>query len=240
MRATLKIFAVAVAALAGCGNAATDPSIHHDAGNLDAAGVPPPPMLGAQIGRIGRPAISTLLVGTFAAEPTRTTVKDAYRQASDPTTWKTAMLRANVSIEQEFETNLAVLDALDAGMTSVPMPGCRNALLYSGPPGSTSYQSVADLFADDQLYVDTSKSTCTQFLAFELEYGSGGNLMPHTTCGGRTPTHDVIDAMYSILAAGITGFNLMTSGDPIPLIQDNAPVHTYVKNTFPFLDPPHP
>jgi hypothetical protein len=234
----MQIFALAVVAVAGCGGSDGPGTVHHDAGSLDAAGFPPPPALGAQIDRAGRPAVSTLLIGTFATEPTRTAVKDAYRQASDPAMWKSAMLRPNVSIEQELETSIAVFDAIDAGMAAVPMAGCRNALRYTTPTGATSYLGVADLFADDQLYVDTSKPVCSVFLALELDFGSFGGLV-HTTCGGRMPTHDAIDTMYSMVAAGALGVVQQPSGDVVPLLHDNAPVHSDVKDAFPYLGPPH-
>ena len=240
MKMMMKISAVALVAFAGCGGGASNP-IHHDAGTPDAAGFPPPPALGAQIDRVGRPAISSLLIGTFATEPTRTAVKDAYRQASDPATWKDTMLRPNVSIRQELEANLAVFDALDAGLPPVPSQppfGCRNAFRYTTPTGAASYQAAADLFADDELYVDTSRPTCNVFLALELDYGTGGGYT-HTTCGGRMPTHDAIDMMYSVLAAGAYGVDQQSNGDLAPLIHDNAPVHSDVKDTFPFLGPPH-
>jgi hypothetical protein len=196
-------------------------------------------MLGAQIDRAGRPAISTLLIGAFAAEPTRTAVKDAYRQASDPATWKTTMLRPNVSIEREMETNLAAFDAVDTGMTSVVMAGCRNAFRYNpAPAGPTSYQDAADMFADDELHVDTSFPTCDVFLALELDYGSHGQYT-HTTCGGRMPSHDAIDMMYSVLAAGTYGVMQQNDGTLTPLLHDGALVHSDLKDKFPFLEPPH-
>jgi len=199
-------------------------------------------MLGAQIDRVGRPAISTLLIGTFAAPATRTAAQDAYRQASDPATWKTTMLRPNVTIEQELETNLAVFDALDTGLPPPPPPaplfGCGNAFRYNSPTGATSYQLAADMFADDELHVDTAKPTCNVFLALELDYGSFGRFT-HTTCGGRMPTHDAIDMMYSVLAAGALGVVQQGNGDLVPVIYDNAMVHVDVTDKFPFLGPPH-
>src|SRR5689334_6572960 len=103
----IQLSAMVLAAFAGCGGDGASNSNHHDAAPPDTGDVPPP-ALGAQLDRAGRPALRTLLIGTFATEPTRTTVKDAYRQASDPATWKTTMLRPNVTIEQELEANLAV------------------------------------------------------------------------------------------------------------------------------------
>jgi hypothetical protein len=234
----LTLIVVAAAAAAGCGgsSASTDASPQHDGGPLDGAGIPDPPALGAQLDRAGRAGISTLLIGTFAADPARTALRAAYNLAPDPAAWRTAMLQTNLSIERELANNLAVFDALDAGMTSVMVPGCGNAIRYAGPPGPTSYKVAADLFADDQLYVDTAKTTCTQYLALEIEFASLGGT-PHSTCGGRTPTHDVVDAMYSLLAAGIDGLDRLN--DLTPRITDNVAAHADVKSAFPFLGPPH-
>jgi len=229
-----------VAAIAGCGSggANSDGSVFHDGGNPDGAKPPDPPALGAQLDRAGRPGVTTLLIGTFAAEPARTALKDAYSQASDAATWRTTMLQTNVSIELEIEKNLAVFDSLDIGMSDVPMAGCGNALRYSPPAMATSYLSAADLLADDQLYVDTLRPICSGYFALELEYGSFGDTI-HTTCGGRTLTHDAIDVTYSVLAGGVNGLDLRSQNGPAPRLHDNAAVHGDVKESFPFLGPPH-
>jgi hypothetical protein len=240
MRAILaKSFIVAVA-LAGCGDNKGNPdaSVHHDAGNPDAPNFPAPPSLGAQLDRMGRPGISALLIGTFDVEPRRSNLKDAYGRASDAATWRTAILQTNLTIEKELEVNLAAFDALDTGMsmTLVPGAGCANALVYTGPPTAASYQQAADLLADDQLYVDTSKALCNIYLALEIEFTSQSFL--HTTCGGRMPTHDVVDVSYSVLAAGLNGLDKLS--DFVGKLHDNAMVHADVNiTTFPFLGPPH-
>lgn len=235
----MKLFVVA-AALAGCGDnkANPDASVHHDAGNPDAPNFPPPPSLGAQIDRMGRPGISTTLIGVFAAEPARTNRKDAYARASDPTTWRTTTLQTNITIEKELEVNLAAWDALDTGMsmTTVPGAGCQNALRYTGPPDATSYQQAADLLADDQIYVDTSRPICNIYLALEIEFASQGSFL-HTTCGGRMLTHDAIDVTYSVLAAGVNGLDKLN--DFAPRLHDGAAAHADVRDTFPFLGAPH-
>ncbi|TMQ27932.1 MAG: DUF4331 domain-containing protein [Deltaproteobacteria bacterium] len=241
MRAILAKSFIVAAVLAACGDnlAKPDGSLRHDAGNPDAPSFPPPPTLGAQIDRVGRPAISTMLVGAFSPEPARTSLKDAYSRASDPATWLTTTLQPNITIEKELEISLAVFDALDTGMsmTTVPGAGCGNPLRYTGPPGNLSYQVTADVLGDDELYVDTSKSTCEIYLALEIEFFSAGS-SPHTTCGGRMPTHDVIDMTYSVLAAGLSGLDKANSF--APRLRDSAAVHGDVNNvTFPFLGPPH-
>jgi hypothetical protein len=230
-----------VAAIASCGSGAAtiDGSIFHDGGNPDGAKAPDPPTLGAQLDRAGRPGVASLLIGTFASAPTRTALQDAYGQASDAAAWKTTMLQTNLSIELELEKNLAVFDSLDIGMVDVPpTAGCQNAFRYSTPPKATSYLSAADLFADDQLYVDTAKASCSGYLALEIEYGSFGDTI-HMSCGGRTLTYDTVDMTYSVLAAGVNGLDLRAQNTPAPRLHDNAAVHGDVKTTFPFLGPPH-
>jgi len=233
----LKALALATVVLAGCGDKGTN-TVHDDGGDSDAMGFPPPPALGAQIDRLGRPAISTILVGLLATPPAAQTArKDAYNHASDAAMWNATMLEATLSVERELEANLAVFDALDRGM-ALPksVAGCGNALKYSGPPSLSSYKGGADILADDQLYVDTSKASCTIYLELELEAASGGSLI-HDKCGGRTLTHDAIDVTYSVLAAGTDGLD--QANDFGPKLHDGVPAHGDVKDAFPFLGAPH-
>jgi len=226
---------VLAAALAGChgSGAGAEVPIHDGS---EGQGAPPPPALGPQIDRMGRPAISSWLVAVFGAGgAARTAQKDAYNQAPDPATWKTTMLPASVTIERELEANLAVFDAIDTGLAITPS-GCGNALSYVKPPSATSYQNAADLLADDQLYVDTSKTACTVYLALEIEQASAGSSV-HYACGGRMLTHDVIDVTYSVLAAGLAGLD--KANNFAPKLHDGVAAHTDVKDTFPFLGAPH-
>jgi hypothetical protein len=229
-------------ALAGCGDNRLG---RGDAGEImDDAGVPPDaptlpraPKLGVQIDRMGRAAISTALIALRdASGAARTAQKDAYNHASDPATWRTTTVKSGTTIARELAANLAVFDALDKGLAGGQgaLPGCGNPLVHSGS-GAAFYQLAADLFADDQLYVDTSKMSCSVYLALEIEKAGGA---AHTTCGGRMVTHDAIDVTYSVLAAGLDGLGSAPMFEP--LVHDGAPVHTDVKETFPFLGPPHP
>lgn len=241
-RPTAAMAVVTALAAAGCGGTKPDDmeDPHHDADViLDGATVPGRPALGAQIDRMGRPLIGTALIAGFAAPgPATTAVKDAYNQASDPAAWVTTIVQPNVTIVSELKANLAVFDVLDLGMGNVSGAGCRNALRYIGTsnPGPASYQLAAEMLADDQLYVDTGKTACTVFLALEFEVASG--VLVHSTCGGRTLTHDAIDTMYSVLAAGTNGVDPFT--DYATKIHDNTVAHTDVSENFPFLAPPHP
>jgi hypothetical protein len=110
---------------------------------------------------------------------------------------------------------------------------------YSSPPSTSSYSVTADLFADDELYVDTGIGSCTLYMALEMQYATtGAGTKGHTTCGGRMPSHDVVDITYSMLAAGRSGVDPSTN-DGAPTLHDGVIAHTDIKESvFPFLGPP--
>lgn len=157
----------------------------------DGGTVPTPPTLGAQIDRMGRPAINTALNKTFEADNTKKqAAKDAYNLDGDTSKWG-----GNVT---EFQGNLAILDSLDTV--------CGNQLLYN-VEAAQPYSGLAGALAKDWLIVDVTKTTCG-YLGYEtpvLGLGTTGN------CGGRMLADDVIDLSYSGLAAGAAGF---PSGKP--------------------------
>jgi hypothetical protein len=112
----------------------------------------------------------------------------------------------------------------------------------------TSYVTLAGFLADDQLYVDTSKTTCNAYLGLEFSFVTG---IPVSSCGGRAPSYDVIDYSYSMLSMGLAGFNQSTLA---PLVHDdpqacratptdpacaNHPPTGTTDTTFPFLAAPH-
>lgn len=226
-----------------CGDQKGDNDANPRDGNPDAPDYPDAPALGPQIDRMGRPAISTALVATFfETAANKPAMKDAYNQAADPASWRTTPLRGTgtgeIDIGEEFARNLAIYDVLDKGF--VMNGGCGNQALYNnsmgGGPMVTSYNALASALADDQLYVDTSRTTCNNYLSVEIEFVSRG-VFELTQCGGRTPTHDVIDVTYSILAAGTAGFEIPSFN---PRLGDGVNEHADVSDTvFPFLGPPH-
>jgi hypothetical protein len=167
-----------------------------------------PPELGDQIDRMGRPAISTALVETFNPdEDEKGEAKDAYNFAQ-PEDWSEFI--------PEFETSLGILDALDGE--------CGNQLLAE--TGSGAYEALATVLVDDQLYVDTDKGECTEYLGVEAE---ALELVTDGSCGGRTPEYDVIERSYSVLAAGaLAGVDDTITEDDVALDLD----------TFPFLAEP--
>lgn len=254
-----------------------------DAPPPDASPVPPAPVLGAQIDRMGRPAINTALNELLVADgtPAKTTARDMYNADQAPANWPMAYT-------PEFAKNLAILDSLDKGLlpattgltlasktfhcsttvatsctksTDCPTGetcvgnACGDQVLYNGQPagdtgnpvqcfsGGTyqttcSYNTLAGILADDELYLDTSKPRCKAYLAVEFSIVQTGGFGSNTDCGGRAPDNDVIDSSYSVLAAGINGFDL-TADPPAPQFGDNVPVHSDLTTTFPFLGDPH-
>jgi len=150
---------------------------------------PAPPALGAQIDRMGRPAINTALTNPFNLDGNQDADKDAYNASSDPTTW-------TASFAPEIAGNLAILDGLDAV--------CGNQAFSTLADGgfndaATRYETLAGVLADDRLWVNTASGTCTTYLAAEA---NATGLLGNSDCGGRTPAEDVIDESYSLLATG--------------------------------------
>lgn len=208
--------------------------------------IPPKPELGAQIDRMGRPAINTALMGAFiqfsgAGTPVasdnavRAALQDDYNADDDPAGWAAAYSTI-------FAANLGVLDSLDSGVpdgtgTTDPEEACENQVLSCGDAtqDGNCYDGLAGVLADDRLWVDTTGLSCSAapvasavegYLAMELEVVLGE---PNDGCGGRRPVDDVIDITYSAVAlGGVAGV-----GDGVA-----APAGLHPE-TFPFLAEPH-
>ena len=229
----LSVFAVS------CGDNLKPGGTGGDGGGAEAGTLPAAPTLGTQIDRMGRPAINTALNATFfdAATPAKAK-KDAYNAAPTASAWSTTEVATGVTVVAEFAKNLAVLDIIDKNSPTIPNPdGCGNGALYQGPPSVTSYAQLGTVLSDDQLFVDTTKSSCGFYLSLEVEVATGGTVV-HTQCGGRTLSHDVVDVSYSLLAAGTSGFD--AANGFAPRVTDGVPVHDDVDDAaFPFLGAPH-
>ena len=195
----------AVVALAGCGSDDSNP--------------PPPPVGAVQIDRMGRAGVNTALTNPFfresvASEESRhEMISDDYNAANNPSQWV-------AQFSSRIASNLAILDGLDRV--------CGNQLLAGSTPVAGRYKALADILADDQLYVNTASGTCNQYLA--VEANAIGILNPD--CGGRTPLENTIDITYSVVAAGtLTG---VTNG-----VTSDADGRASL-TVFPFLDRPVP
>lgn len=169
-----------------------------------------PATVGAQIDRVGRPAISTATIATFAADmAAKNTRKDAYNAAL-PGMW--------MNYAADIKTSLGILDALDGN--------CGNQLLAAAT--GDRYKPLADVLADDQLYVNSAVGECGVYLGAEAEFVSAV-AAGVGKCGGRTPQDDVIDRSYSVLGAGAL------SGVTDGIDMDDA---THSLTEFPFLAAP--
>ena len=186
---------------------------------------------------MGRPAINTVLNSLLETDAMKKRAKrDAYNHAIDPNAWLTTPLDPTAfpipRVQTEFAAYIGVLDALDTGHPDISPNGCGNVPLYTSPPSSTSNDKLAEILADDQLYIDSSRTQCDRYLAVELNAALG---TPYMSCGGRALTHDVIDSSYSLLFAGAMGFTASNN----PRIGDGVAAHADVTTTFPFLGAPH-
>jgi len=240
---------VCVLALAACGDDVTKSGPADAKINPIDAGPPAAPKVGAQLDRMGRPAVSTALNHTFN-ETDKQTAKDAYNHADDPTMWAATKLVGTTTVLAEFEKNLAIIDSLDS--TAVAS-GCSSAQPHSNATenlsrqplyndagtGADAYKGLAGALADDELFVNTASGTCTQYLAVE------GQVIAHlsgldvalTDCGGRAPSYDVIDVSYTALAKGLLpalNKQFVTDG---AITADDAPKSN--DKDFPFLGAPH-
>jgi hypothetical protein len=231
---------LALAALAGCGGGHGGQAAGNGPdGGSDAGGTPMPPALGVQLDRMGRPGVGEFLIGTLgdAGAADRRT---AYQQASDPTTWLTTTLATNVTVSSELQGNLALYDSIDTGqgVGTTTLVGCTNAFDYTTPATGTSYAALATLLADDQIYLDSAKTSCSQYLALEIE--QVGHTVLHSTCGGRILSYDAIDTLLSLVMSGLSGLTFDSNALLVPLDHSAATVHADITDTFPFLGPPNP
>ena len=210
---TIVAVALAAALLAGCnGSDGND--------NLTFLQDPAPPKvnLDHQIDRMGRAGVNTAATAPFFRESVEEEKKkhddvaDAYNSASDPAQWVSLF-------SDEIAGNIAILDSLDTV--------CGNQLLAGNTATPGRYSALANVLADDQLYVNTASGACQQYLAVE------GNAVGITNadCGGRTPLEDSIDVTYSVLAIG------KLSGVTDGVAKDND--GTASITAFPYLDTPN-
>jgi hypothetical protein len=166
-------------------------------------GNPAAPTLGAQIDRMGRPAVNTALNNAFEADDAKAgAAKNAYNANNTPSGWPTAFT-------PELAGNLAVYDGLDRT--------CGNQAAASADPAATTnvlkYGGLAGVLADDKLWLNTAGASTGSYLSVELD---ATGIAKNTDRGGRTLPMDVIDVTYSALAAGVLeGVTDGIAADPV-------------------------
>jgi hypothetical protein len=210
-------------------------------------GAPSPtcaPQLGAQIDRMGRPAVNTALTDPFWDNGTRTledhhAQQDRYNQASDPMGWGDVELAPGKKVRDAIKANLAAYDALDGTSDGVAAgDGCGNQLAYGATYKGTTYPDytlLTTVLTDDRVYVNTGSGTCTTYLAVEAnQLGVTNN-----DCGGRTPSYNTIDITYSAL---VTGHPVCTTMCDVSngVTSDAEKGANFSETAFPFLGDPRP
>jgi hypothetical protein len=180
------------------------------------------PALGIQIDRMGRPAVNTALTNPYdflpvGAAETSDTTKARYN--ADATAAGTALANTWGPF---VGANLAVLDGVDGGQ-------CGNQLAFNvtvAGKNFPTYSFLSTVLAADALLIDSSKTSCTQYLGVEATaLGVAG--VPANECGGRKLDYDVMDRTYSVLIAGTLGS-----------VSDNVAQSTAPATTFPFFANP--
>jgi len=157
-----------------------------------AVNIPAIPSLGEQIERTARPLIKNALVGgplTSDAENDRR--KEAYNRVGR-TGWR--------QFTPDIQRTLAFYDGLDGNCGS-------QWLAHARVQPSKRYERLAQLLADDRIWVNSKSRVCTQFLAVELA-ASGAPFASTGDCGGRTPNYDASNMFRSLLINGwMSGFD---------------------------------
>lgn len=181
--------------------------------------------LGVQIDREGRAAINTAVNKTFASDVNRGNAEDSFNQTDNSS--------SVAEFSSEIASNLAIYDALvddnndgnacgDNAITNRVEVGSNTSLAS----GADRYSLIAGVLADDQLYINSAAGgNCNQYLAAEITV-LGTDLS--NDCGGRTPSMDVIETTYSVVAAGSpNGVNDGVTADDVA-----------ASTSFPFLGVP--
>jgi len=137
---------------------------------------------GVVIDRMGRALTGNALLGTFDSEAASDRRKTQYNQAPKEQ-WS--------SFAADLAATLAIYDAFDGR--------CGNQWLSSRHgPAAARYGKLAQLLADDRLWVNSASKICHRYLAVELT--RPGSKMGD--CGGRTPSYDAVDVFRSLLVMG--------------------------------------
>jgi hypothetical protein len=172
-------------------------------------------LAGKPLDRMARPFVGNTLLGVapFSTDDASGVLRQEYNEARPAT---------SARFIADLQKSLAFQDSLDGK--------CGNQLLADSKNLPSRYRKLAQLFADDRLWVNSASNVCTQFFAVELANLAGQKSLTND-CGGRAPTYDTSNVWRSLLIAG------STTGITDGLHQDEHPPSATV---FPFLAPPDP
>ena len=165
-----------------------------------------------QLDRMGRPLTGNALLAPLAADEVSDALKEQYN-AGARAEW--------AKLVPAIQETLGLYDGFDGV--------CGNQLLAdrSAQP-ALRYRAMAELLADDRLWVNGTSRACKQFFAVELAHLDGKAAL-RDDCGGRTPTQDAVDVYRSLLANGTT------TGVDDGVDRDE---HEHSATEFPFLAAP--
>lgn len=167
-----------------------------------------------QIDRAARPLTGNALLVTLGSNDAQDEIKERYNRATPATGRQFA---------GEIAKGVALYDGLDGR--------CGDSLLidHRAPP-ALRYRPLADLLADDRIWVNTRSARCTELFAVERAALAGERGLADD-CGGRTVNYDAVNVYRSLLAGG------RTTGIDDGVHADEK-VHSV--SVFPFLAPPDP
>jgi hypothetical protein len=163
--------------------------------------------------RMGRPEIKNIILRSSKFDPVNRDleIRDLYN-AEDPFNLGPAYVGA---YRARLNANLVFFDRLDGSI--------------DWPPDEQGNHPLTELLLADFLVVDISKPFAgNSFLEIERAVLAG---RPHTTCGGRPPDDDIIDALYTLLVGGLDGPRISDGVDQAPQPAGRS---------FPYLVRPNP
>lgn len=165
-----------------------------------------------QLDRMGRPLTGNALLAPLAADAVSDALKEQFN-AGGRVEW--------ARLVPAIQETLGLYDGFDGV--------CGNQRLADSATVPTQrYRAMAELLADDRLWVNADAPTCKQFFAVELAH-LGGRTALLDDCGGRTPTQDAVDVYRSLLVNGTT------NGVDDGVDHDS---HLHSTSEFPFLAAP--
>jgi hypothetical protein len=141
-------------------------------------------MHGSRIDRMGRPLTGNALLAPLETDEVSDALKLRYNAATPATAGE---------FVPEIEKSLALYDGYDGQ--------CGNQLM-AGPVPSHRYRAMAELLADDRLWINSAAGKCTQLFAVEM--AAAGDARYRDDCGGRALDYDAVNVYRSLLATGTT------------------------------------
>jgi hypothetical protein len=140
-----------------------------------------------RVDRAGRPLTANALLAPLDPDAVSDRLKERYNRAEPATS------RQFVA---DIQRSLGLYDGYDGIRGNQWLADMRAA-------AGQRYRRLAELLADDRLWVNAASARCTRLFAVELAALSNRRDLADD-CGGRTPDYDASNVYRSMLAAGDT------------------------------------